>query len=393
MTTSIRNIPAALLLSIFVSPLAIASAYYQNKLVNDKDADVTVTIMRWGTPDQDVGLTGNKKDRIVGQIASSKYQQATLIFETTPVNNKKYQMIITTRVHVYKSPDYRSPYCSICLKGRNSAYSGGSNASGALASGGCFFDFSFPRDTGMGKLRLIDVRCQADGSGGSLSSTEGESVTYFTNFNISPDLVRSPMKIPLAQKATLHEAQFSINVIDVPGAEKKPEQEAPATATMEVPLDNSAKLDHPIRKEVEQHSKKAIEQYYKDLNQLCISYVSALTALENRAQQAADLKGVVEVKAEKARFEESKTVPDSALASHAEIKKMQTLFQTKKQALQKQLADQMAKLAQSYLNGLKALQDDFTKSGKIEEAVKINGEIAKVKANPNHIVPKADTTL
>lgn len=390
------NKPAALLLCLFVSHSAAASAYYQNKLVKDRDADINITIMRWGTPDQDVGLTGNKRDRIVGQIASSKHQHATLIFETNPVNNKKYQMIISTPVHAYKSPDYRAPYCTICLKGRDTGYSGGNNATAALASGGCFFEFAFPRDTAMGKFRLVDVRC----SGSSLSTTAGESVTYFTSFNISPDLVRSPMKIPLAQKATLHEAQFSLNLIDVLGSETKPEPVAPATAATppasvapaaDTPLDNAPPLDHPIRRELEQHTTKMIEQYRKEVNQLCISYISALTTIEERAKQAADLKLVVDVKTEKDRFSESKSIPDTALASNAEIKKMQTLFQTKKQAMQKQLSDQLSKLAQSYLSGLKTLQDEYTKSGKIDDALKVNREIATVKANPNHIIPKADT--
>lgn len=389
------NKPAALLLCLFVSHSAAASAYYQNKLVKDRDADINITIMRWGTPDQDVGLTGNKRDRIVGQIASAKHQHATLIFETNPVNNKKYQMIISTRVHAYKSPDYRAPYCTICLKGRVTAYSGGNNATAALASGGCFFEFDFPRDTAMGKLRLVDVRCPAGGSGNSLSTTAGESVTYFTSFNISPDLVRSPMKIPLAQKATLHEAQFSLNLIDVPGSETTPEQVAPATPAVApaagTPLDNAPPLDHPIRKELEEHAKKMIEQYRKEVNQLCISYISALSAIEERAKQAADLKLVVDVKTEKDRFAESKSIPDTALASNAEVKKMQTQFQTKKQAMQKQLSEQLSKLAQSYLSGLKALQDEYTKSGKIDDALKVNREIATVKANPNHIIPKADT--
>ncbi len=389
------NKPAALLLCLFVSHSAAASAYYQNKLVKDRDADINITIMRWGTPDQDVGLTGNKRDRIIGQIASAKHQHATLIFETNPINNKKYQMIISTRVHAYKSPDYRSPYCTICLKGRNSAYTGGSNATGALASGGCFFEFDFPRDTAMGKFRLVDVRCHNDGSGTSLSTTAGESVTYFTSFNISPDLVRSPMKIPLAQKATLHEAQFSLKLIDLPCSETKPEPVTPATAAVapaaDTPLDNAPPLDHPIRRELEQHTKMMIEQYRKEVNQLCISYISALSAIEERAKQAADLKLVVDVKTEKERFAESKSIPDTALASNAEIKKMQTLFQTKKQAMQKQLSEQLSKLAQFYLSGLKALQDEYTKSGKIDDALKVNREIATVKANPNHIIPKTDT--
>jgi hypothetical protein len=393
------NKPAALLLTLLVSHVAVASAYYQNKLVKDKDADINITIMRWGTPDQDVGLTGNKRDRIVGQIASAKYQNATLIFETNPVNNKKYQMIISTRVHAYKIPEYRAPYCTICLKGRNSAYSGGSNATGALASGGCFFEFDFPRDTAMGKFRLVDVRCSAGGSGSSLSTTAGESVTYFTSFNISPDLVRSPMKIPLAQKATLHETQFSLNLIDVPGSETKPDPVAPTAATApaavapaaDTPLDNAPPLEHPIRSELDQHTSKMIEQYRKEVNQLCISYISALSAIEDRAKQAADLKLVVDVKTEKDRFAESKSIPDTALASNAEIKKMQTLFQTKKQAMQKQLSEQLSKLAQSYLSGLKTLQDEYTKSGKIDDALKVNREIATVKANPNHIIPKTKT--
>ncbi len=374
---------AALLISMLLTHTVFASAYYQNKIVRDKDSDINVTIMRWGVPDKEVGLSEQKMDRIVGQISSAIYSQATLIFESTPVNNQKYRLVLNTGVHALVRG--REAICTICRRGRKVAYSGGNNATGALTSGGCFFEIFIPRDTAMGKLRLVDVLARSDSS----PDAGGASVNYFTNFNISPELMRSPSRIPLAQNTTLHEAVFSITKIKVENETEKgiePLDSAPVpTANSPLSTDDNLQFESPVRTEAEDHAKKLVEQYKVDLGQLCSGYISALDALENRYKKSADLKSVVETQTEKARFSESRDVPcpDSG---NPEIKKLQSTFLPKRAALKKQLDERIIKLVQWYQARLKTMQDEHTKGGRIEEALKVNAEIGRVKADPYHLV-------
>ena len=160
----ITNVLWVVLFACISHNLALGSGYFQNRIVPIKDADVNITIMRWGVPSGGVGgLSDAKKDRIIGQVSSFKYTGVKLIFESLPVNNKKYVMTISTGVHVNRMGN-----CTICNNGRGIAYKGGVNAVGAV-TGGCYFDFEFPRDIALKKLRLVDVQ--------ALDSSE--SLNYF----------------------------------------------------------------------------------------------------------------------------------------------------------------------------------------------------------------------
>jgi hypothetical protein len=374
---------------LFIIQTAGASAYYQNKIVKDKDSDINVTIMRWGTPDQESGFNDAKKDRIIGQISSMKYRQAVLIFESNPINFKKYQLIINTAVHVYKPAQAVYPHCTICAKGRSSSYSGGNNATGAQASGGCYFELFFPYDKSMGKLRLVDVKAHGEKIGNGDVSAPDESVTYFTNFNVSPDLLRSPMKIPVPQRARLHETTFSLRLVDVRDTERPPEPEVPSTPVIPGEVkDNSITFDHPLIKELEQHSKKLIEQKSKNDNQLCVSYISALADLASRAKQSINQPLFNDVVKERDRFAESKSVPESDIASNPEIKKLQLILQSEQRDLNIKMDDLTAKLAQWYLTRLNVIQEEYTKKEKFDDVLKICGEIAKVKANSNYVIER-----
>ena len=195
----------AVLGCLLIAQSSLASAYYQNRVVQDNDADVSVTIMRWGVPDNDgmmaVDLRGGAKtDRLVGQVASKKYQKVSLVFEAAQTNKSVCRLTLTTGVHVYY--ESRNPVCTICRQSRSDSLGASTNSKGAKASGGCFFDIAIPRNSTIRKMRLVDV--QAD----------GQSVTYFVNFNVSPDLMRSPTKIPVSKSSVLHSAEFRCETVD-----------------------------------------------------------------------------------------------------------------------------------------------------------------------------------
>ncbi len=196
----ITNVLWVVLFACISHNLALGSGYFQNRIVPIKDADVNITIMRWGVPSGGVGgLSDAKKDRIIGQVSSFKYTGVKLIFESLPVNNKKYVMTISTGVHVNRMGN-----CTICNNGRGIAYKGGVNAVGAV-TGGCYFDFEFPRDIALKKLRLVDVQ--------ALDSSE--SLNYFVKFNVSPDLMRSPGAIPVSAKANMHTPKYTLEQVEV----------------------------------------------------------------------------------------------------------------------------------------------------------------------------------
>lgn len=193
--------------SVLVASCSFASAWLKDKIVQNKNADVSVTIMRWGVPDDDLSAkTEDKKDRFVGQVASDKYQAVTLVFESVPAGGKFFRLPVTTGVHVFT--EGRDSYCTLCPRGRNDGYGGGTNAKGAKTSGGCFFEFFIPRQQSLRKLRLVDVLA------------DGQSVYYFTKFNVSCDLLKSPTRVPISKTATLHPVECSLEPVETSSPEK-----------------------------------------------------------------------------------------------------------------------------------------------------------------------------
>lgn len=189
------SLTAAAISLLFASP-ASASAWFQNKLDQKGIPDVSVTIMRWGALDS--ANPTEKKDRIIGQVASDKFKNVTLVLEGIGADQKPVRLEIATSVHNFckDRPPY---YCTIsgCLRKQPST-SIGVATQGASTSGGCFFEISPPTQPGLQSLRLVDV--QAD----------GKSVHYFVKFNVSPTITRNSSKISISEKAILHPASFTI---------------------------------------------------------------------------------------------------------------------------------------------------------------------------------------
>jgi hypothetical protein len=367
---------AALVCCVLLWQTASASAWFQDRIVQDRNADVSITIMRWGVPDDDLGNTSDKKfDRIVGQVASDKYKTVTLIFESSAIGKKVFRLTVTTGVHVYD--EGRSSFCTLCLGGRRDGYGRGTNSKGAQTSGGCYLEMLFPRNQSLRKLRLIDVQSQ------------GESVYYFVKFNVTPDLIRGPLKVPVSKTATLHPAGFNFEVRDTPAAEKAHAvEDARAPDPAEAPaIDAESGFEHAERKAFEELSQNIAAKYEADMQKLRAGYSDALNALEKRVQASADLKGSVAVKTEKERFALTNSVEQSALSGYSAVKGLQSQFLNQSGMLERQKSAEVGALAQSYLLRLKTIQDDYTKAGKIEDALLARAESAKIKADLDGLYP------
>lgn len=205
---------------LFASHDASASAWFQNKLVPQGVADVNVTIMRWGAPD--TVDPAEKKDRIVGQVASDKFRNVTLVLEGVAADKRTIRLSITTGVHLFGTS--RDTHCTQCLKSSRDGHGAGNNAKGANTSGGCFFEIVPPTQPGLQSLRLVDVQA------------EDKSVNYFVKFNVSPTVMRNAFKIPMPKTSTIHTAKFTIEAMDAAAGEGNAKPAAPqAPATRQPP--------------------------------------------------------------------------------------------------------------------------------------------------------------
>ena len=372
--------------------ITLASAYYQDRIAQNKDADVNITIMRWGVPDDDLDTGVDvKKDRIVGQVASDKHKTVTLIFESVVVDKKLTRLSVTTGVHVYD--EGRDSYCTLCPRGRRDGYGKGTNSKGAHTSGGCYLEMLFPRNQALRKLRLVDVQAN------------GQSVYYFTKFNVSRDLLKSPTRVPVSKKATLHPTEFQLEERDAT-TETKTGGGVADTVQTKGPIVKSADEEKPIirggtaveqakgaesgfvhqeRKAFEEQTQKIAAQYKDELQRNRDAYSAALNALEKSIQATADLQGAVAVKKEKERFALTQAAPESALSENVAAKALQTNFKIRSAKLEHQRATASGMLAQAYLLRLKTIQDDYTRAGKSNDALLTNAEITRIKASSDYL--------
>ena len=169
-----------------------ASSWYKGELqLKEDNPSVSVVMMRWGTP-KSTGVSDY--DIVVGQIVAAGYRAVTLVFEGIGADGKKFLMTFNdVPVQRYiNDPDDLGSLCTSCSEGIKE------NKKGVMAKGffvgkGCYFQAKMPRDPSLKKLRLIDVK-----SGDT-------SLYYFIKFNVSLDLVRSGLAVPIAQNITIHD--------------------------------------------------------------------------------------------------------------------------------------------------------------------------------------------
>jgi hypothetical protein len=176
--------------------LLTAGTYFEGKTTQDKDYDVNITIMRWGALDA-------KTDRMIGQIASADYEAVTLVFEYALNTQQVQRLTINTGTHIFdkwRALGYWSP-CTYCSRHHKTGAES-TRSKGATTSGGCLFKMDFPRIGNISNLRLVNVL------------TDGRSVNYITKFNISGNLLRSPMQVPVSRSATLHAPEYQITDVE-----------------------------------------------------------------------------------------------------------------------------------------------------------------------------------
>lgn len=174
-----------------------AGTFFEGKSTHDRDYDVNITIMRWGALD-------TKTDRMVGQIASADYEAVTLVFEYALNTQQIQRLTINTGTHIFgkwRERGYWSP-CTYCSRHHKTGAES-TRSKGATTSGGCFFKIDFPRLGYVSKMQLVNVLA------------DGRSVKYITKFNISGNLLRSAMQVPISRSATLHSPEYLIADVEV----------------------------------------------------------------------------------------------------------------------------------------------------------------------------------
>lgn len=171
-----------------------ASSWYKGVL-QGADPDVSIVMMRWGVM-KDEGDDIN--DSVVGQIVAAGYERVTLVFEGIADNKKKIR--VTFR-DIPVNRYIRNSECveSICVfPVRHDGCGVDENKKGVMGKGffvgkGCVFHSRMRKSQDFKRMRLVDVK------------SGDRSLHYFIKFNVSLDLLRSGMTIPLAKNMRIHD--------------------------------------------------------------------------------------------------------------------------------------------------------------------------------------------
>ncbi len=138
-----------------------------------------------------------------------------------------------------------------------------------------------------------------------------------------------------------------------------------------------SKLNAIYEKEIE---KIGIE-YISDNNEWPEKYLKSLKILQNKAQKDGKLDDWQLINNETTRFSMSKTISTEALAqSPASLLKLQKQYINIQPELDLTKHKKVYDLTKKYTSRLSTLQKSLTQNGKIEDAIKIKEEIAKVNA-------------
>ncbi|MBT8038142.1 MAG: LamG domain-containing protein [Verrucomicrobiae bacterium] len=138
---------------------------------------------------------------------------------------------------------------------------------------------------------------------------------------------------------------------------------------------------HPAqaRKEIyELRITQADSLYADQLEVLARQYTSALDGTAALLQKQGQLEGLLAVKAELKRFNETETVPaKNSDGTHASVLKLRTIYNQSRAKADAQRGQSMTKLTQSYLADLGALQKKLTQDGELEQALRVKTEVTK----------------
>lgn len=113
------------------------------------------------------------------------------------------------------------------------------------------------------------------------------------------------------------------------------------------------------------------------------SYAAELNSAEEAATQKGDLDTVVKIRKEKARFSQDRAVDDEIPPNtNPMVKQAMQAYLKDINAVEEIRAENVSELAKKYLNHLESTKIKLTKEKKIEEAIAVQKEIVKAKANP-----------
>lgn len=108
-------------------------------------------------------------------------------------------------------------------------------------------------------------------------------------------------------------------------------------------------------------------------------YSESLTALEQAYAKKGNLEDVVAVRAEVARFEKQRTIPEDALVeTPVELRKLQEKFRQQPAVLNAEKTKALAKATAAYVVRLEKLKKSLTQSMKVDDALAVKAEIEKV---------------
>jgi len=133
-------------------------------------------------------------------------------------------------------------------------------------------------------------------------------------------------------------------------------------------------------KDVYENGVARIQAEYKaSLAAVPRKYVASLAAIEAALRKAGDLDGLLLVRKERARYAETKDIPESAVvATPAALRKLQTECRTVPGTLELTKSKKIKEFADRYVEVLDALKAKLTRNGTIRDALLVKGEIQRV---------------
>ncbi|MFC1497581.1 LamG-like jellyroll fold domain-containing protein [Verrucomicrobiota bacterium] len=119
--------------------------------------------------------------------------------------------------------------------------------------------------------------------------------------------------------------------------------------------------------------------YLADILSCSEKYIKALEILQDKKQKTGDLDGWQIVRKEKERFTSEKEIPEEDIVNKPlELKSLQEKYREYKEKQKLKRAQELAALVDKYQSKLEPMKKEFTRAGKIEQALEIKMEMERV---------------
>jgi hypothetical protein len=139
---------------------------------------------------------------------------------------------------------------------------------------------------------------------------------------------------------------------------------------------------HPARSQRDLYEKRLAaieEQHAATLANLARNYTAALARAGEALQQRGELEALLEVKAELARFERTKTVPaEEREDAPGGIGPLMARYNRARTEADGRKAEAIVKLTDSYVDYLEGMKKQLTKEGRIQDALLVKSEVDRV---------------